>query len=112
MAMYPSMMAYEYTISRGSDNEADVELGRLYRWPELPYVFPDGQKSWLLLTAHRGHLHFLAIIVVWLCSNDLTMVPKFKGLLTKSQASVLRACQSSIFEDAVPCHRRGNRMRV
>lgn len=96
MAMYPSMMAYEYTISRGSDNEADVELGRLYRWPELPYVFPDGQKSWLLLTAHRGHLHFLAIIVVWLCSHDLTMVPKFKGLLTKSQASVLRACQSSI----------------
>lgn len=90
------MMAYEYTISRGSDNEVDVELGRLYRWPELPRVFPDGQKSWLLLIAHRGHLHFLAIIIVWLCSNNLTMDPKFKALLTRSQASVVRACQPSI----------------
>lgn len=96
MAMYPSMMAYEYTISRGSDNEVDVELGRLYRWPELPHVFPDSQKSWLLLIAHRGHLHFLAIIIVWLCSNNLTMDTKFKALLTRSQASVVRACQPSI----------------
>ena len=90
------MMAYEYTISRGSDNEADVELGRLYKWPELPHVFPDSQKSWLLLIAHRGHLHFLAIIIVWLCSNNLTMDTKFKALLTRSQASVVRACQPSI----------------